>query len=71
MIITEDEKRNVMGLLEGSLNPNDKLLANDLLAAMARGMAGDQSAKDDILALMAQMNENSMIYTACARMIED
>lgn len=71
MIITEDEKRNVMNLFEGSLNPDDKALASDLIEAMNRGMNGDPAAEADILALMQQIPVDTMLYTACARMIED
>lgn len=71
MIITESEKRNVMALLEGSQNSDDKKFANELLSAMTRGMDGDQSAEADIRALMEKMVVNSMLYTACERMIAD
>lgn len=69
MNITEKDKNAVLGLLQGSTNPEDKALATDVLSAISKAMNGDQSAESDIRSVMSRINTNSMLYTICARMV--
>jgi hypothetical protein len=68
MKATENDKNAVLGLAQNSLNPQDKALANEVLAIISKAMNGDKSAESDFSSIMARIAPNTMLHTICERM---
>lgn len=70
MKVTQQDKDAIVGTVNGSLNSQDKSVGSAVLAIVDKALNGDASAEGELRSVMDGMDQGTMLYSLCERIIE-